>query len=197
MLQGKSLIALVVAAIVGMIVVGQAVSQDARPATPDRTRRGAGDAGGRTRRGAEMTPERMAEFRERMAKREADRMTEKLGITADEWKVLAPRVQKVQTLLRDAQPSRMMMGGRRGRGGRGGAANGAEVKLSPVQTATEALRKLLEDKAANAPQIKSKLADLRKAREKARQELAVARKALRDVLSVRQEAQMSLDGILD
>ena len=196
MLQGKRLVALMVAAVVGMIVAGQAISQDAKPETQERRRPGAGDAGGRTRR--EITPERMAEWRERFAKREAERMTEKLGITADEWKVLAPRVQKVQTLLRDAQPSRMMMGGRRGRGGQGGAgANGAEVKLSPVQTATEALRKLLEDKAAKAPQIKSKLADLRMAREKARQELAVARKALRDVLSVRQEAQMSLDGILD
>jgi chromosome segregation ATPase len=66
-----------------------------------------------------------------------------------------------------------------------------------VSKASDALQTTLENTSATPEEIKAKLTALRTAREKARQELATAQKELREVLSLRQEAQMVLMGMLN
>ena len=138
----------------------------------------------RARPGAEARPrgdrsERMAEF----MRRRDERMREQLGATEAEWtKVLKPRIDKVQTL------QRQMRGGFRGRRPRraeGAAEGAARPEQSDVETKTAAAA------------IKAALGALRKAREKTQKELDAARKKLQEVVTVRQEAQLVLTGVLD
>jgi hypothetical protein len=135
------------------------------------------------------------------------RTREMLGATAEEWKVLGPRVMKVQELSRQAggggRP--MMMFGRGMRGGPGGPGGnrpgvrgmGVNRELTEVEKAQEGLQTLLENTAATPEQIKQQVTKLRAVREKTKQELAKAQQDLRQVLTVRQEAQLILMGMLD
>lgn len=143
------------------------------------------------------------------------RMRENLGASEQEWKVLGPRVMKVQQLSRQVSTGGRGMfgfggfGGRRGMQGPGGMGNrqggdrpnrpdnAPERELSAVEKASEALMTTLENEAAKPEEIKSKLTALRAAREKAKQELATAQKELREIVTVRQEAQLVIMGMLD
>ena len=107
---------------------------------------------------------------------------------------------------------RMFMGrrGQRGQGGQGGqdgqGGQGGQQGRRPrgpfgqeetaVSKASDALQTTLENASAAPDEIKTKLTALRTAREKTRQELATAQKELREVLTLRQEAQLVLMGML-
>ena len=150
----------------------------------------AGGGGGRGRARGRWDPAQMQQ-------RYLEWMKEILKVEDEEWTVLQPRLAKVMTLSRDVRGGmRGMMFGRRGR--RGGDAAGARPQpQSATQKAQQALRQSLENEAATADEIKTKLTALRAAREKAKQELAVAQQSLRELLTQRQEAQLVLMGILD
>jgi len=121
-------------------------------------------------------------------------------------------VTKVMTLRRQASGgggmARAFMG-RRGQGGRpDGPPAGQEGNRrrprgpfggepTAVDTAGQALQTTLQNTAATPDEIKAKLTALRAAREKAKQELAVAQKQLKEVLTLRQEAQLVMMGMLD
>jgi len=121
-----------------------------------------------------------------------DRLKEQLGPTDDEWKVLQPKIEKVM----DAQQAGFGgFGGRRGGGGGGGGAD--NTPQTPIAKASSELRTLLENKDASADDIKAKLAALREARAKSRTELEDARKALKEVLTQRQEAVLVTNGMLE
>ena len=66
-----------------------------------------------------------------------------------------------------------------------------------VAKASADLRTTLENKDAPADDIKTKLAALRDAREKARAELQAAQKELKEVLTQRQEAVLVTNGMLE
>jgi hypothetical protein len=136
----------------------------------------------------------MENFQQRMM----ERMKEQLNATNQEWTVIEPRLSKVMTLNR--QSAGRFMGMAR-RGGGPGAPDrpgrGAPDQDSQVQQAQNKLQQTLENADANAAQSKSPLTALREAREKAKQELAKAQQELREVLSVRQEAQLVMMGMLD
>lgn len=168
-----------------------------------RGERGQGPAGERGARNFD--PARMQQMMQ-------ERMQEQLGATAEEWQVLGPRVMKVMDLSRQAGGGmggmlRMGMGARRGGpqgdqagpGGPGGRGRGplAQGEPTAVDKASEALETTLENTAATSDEIKTKLTALRSAKEKAKQELAKAQQDLREVLSVRQEAQLVLMGMLN
>ena len=125
------------------------------------------------------------------------RAKESVGATDEEWKVLGPKVEKVQTL------SMQLRGGQRGMfgGGRGGRQEAAPAQpaqqQSAVEKAAEDLRTTLENKDAKPDDVKKKLEALREAREKAKQDLAQAQDELRQILTVKQEAQLVLMGLLD
>ncbi len=123
----------------------------------------------------------------------SDRMKEMMGASDDEWKVIAPRLEKVVTLGMQARGGGMM-GMMRGRGGPGG---GDQAPQSDIATKAGDLRKLLEDKDAAPADIKAKLAAFREARDKSKTELAAAQKDLREVISLRQESQLVMLGMLD
>ena len=154
----------------------------------------------------------------------ADRMKEQLKVGDDEWKIIEPRLTKVTTLQREAagggrggfsgfsgfgrgggpggQPGRGGQrggdGGRGGRGGRGGPQGGESTReMNATQAASQALREVLEKDDASPEQIRAKLTALRAAKENARQKLAAAQKGLREVLTLKQEAQLVVFGLLD
>jgi hypothetical protein len=152
---------------------------------------------------------------EQMQQMMAQRYQEVLGMSDEEWAVIGPYVLKVANLSQASQSRgsgmRMMMGGRgnrqqgtqaqeqtqtqsessnQNRRGRGMTRGSQDENLQALQT-------LLEDEGATTDEIKTKLSTLRKARETAKQELAVAQKELRELLTIRQEAMLVVMGLLE
>ena len=197
MSRRKLYLGLVAALVAGSCWMGSAVAQDRGGGEGDR--RG-GDRRGGDRRGGNRDPEEMRKRFEEFRKRMSDRMREQLGASEDEWKVLQPRIEKVQTLQRQSRGTRFGMFGGRTRGRRPGGdrqEGQADENQPDIQKKSQALRNILEDKASQAGAIKAALDAYRKARDKSALELATARKQLREVVSVRQEAQLVLMGILE
>lgn len=127
-----------------------------------------------------------AEFQKRML----ERTKETLEITDEtEWKALAPLITKVGE-------ARMAVGfgGRGGRGGRGGGQGGVGGFGQPNPDA-EALQKTIDAKASNA-ETKAALAKFVAARKAKQADLEKAQAALRKVLTPRQEAIATLNGLL-
>ena len=192
MLQRKVLLALVAAVAVGVLWIGQVNSQQQDPPAGQR------QPGTRRQRDPEEFRRRMEEWR----RRSDERLREQLEVSEEEWKkVLKPRIEEVQTLLRQSRVGmRGMMGrfGRRGgRAGRQARQVQGEREQTDIAKKTEALRTLLENKDAKTGAIKSALRDLQKARANASKKLAKARDKLREVVTARQEAHLVLWGLLD
>jgi len=151
-----------------------------------------GQGQGRGRRGDP------AQFRQRME----ERLKEQLGTTDDEWKVLQPKLEKVMTARRETFGGfgGGMMGGRGGqRGNRGGdqAARPADQPETKLMKAQTELNTALENKSAANADIQAKLKTYREARDKARADLQAAQRELKDVCSVRQEAVLVMNGMLE
>lgn len=170
---------------------------------------GNGGGGGGGRRG-NFDP---AQMRERMTQM----MKERLGATDEEWKAIEPLVMKVMEL--QPRPGGFG-GGRRGGGGPGGAPGGGAPDAqaggqgggqggpggpgargglfggTPIPEA-DALQKVLDTKESTNDQIKAATKAYRDALAKREKDLQKARQDLREVLSVRQEAQLVLMRILD
>lgn len=125
--------------------------------------------------------------REDFERRMAERMKEMLGVQDEEWQVIQPLLQNVQEKQRA-----MRMGGffGRGRGGPGGGDNEEPADIA-------ALRAALDNPNTPAADIKAKLDAYRAGQKQREEELAAARDELRKVLTVRQEAQLVLMGMLD
>ena len=191
MMARKTILGAVAVCIVGLLLVSQSLSQPAQP------RRGAGGQGSQRQRpgGRQFDPERLRQMMEQ-------RMREQLGATEQEWKVLGPCVMKVSELRRELSGfgrGGMFFGGRRGpQGDRPGGRPGApEREQTELEKASEQLRTLLEDASATPPDIKKQLTLVRAIREKTRQKLAAEQQKLLKMVTVRQEGQLLLMGMLD
>lgn len=188
----------VVACVLGLMVAGLSIAQQ-----------GGGQGGGR-RGGQGGGPGGFdpAQMRQRMA----ERMKEMLGADDQAWKVLEPRLMKVMELNRQANAGgRGMMFGMFGRGGPGGRGPGGDQggpqadrrgrgpqgEQTALEKAMAQLRTTLENQSATPEEIKTQLTAVRSAREKARQELAVAQQDLKKILTVRQEATLVEMGMLE
>ena len=123
-----------------------------------------------------MEERRMAERR-----RAVDDLKEQLGVSDKEWPVVGPRLEAVYNLVHPLPQF-----------GRGDGPPRTEV-----QQKSSELRELLRDQKAPVDQIKAKLGALRSAKEKARQELAAAQQSLRQLMTLRQEAVLVLNGLMD
>ena len=154
---------------------------------------GAGGGGGGARGGRNFDP---AQFRQRMM----DRTRETLEITDDaEWKAIEPLVQKVM----DARMATMggmgrgMFGPPRRPGGDNGGGDQPPRRGPMGQSSPEAetLQKAIDAKAPKA-EIKAALAKFVEARKAKQAELEKAQDELRKVLSSRQEAIATLNGLL-
>jgi len=152
---------------------------------------GNGGNGGRRNRG-NFDP---SQFRQQMM----DDLKEQLEITDDaEWKAIEPMITKVFDLRRDTFPRRGGFGGRF----RGGGNNNNNTSDSnrpqggaAANPASEALQKAIDGKASNA-EMKAALAKYQDYRKEKAAELEKAQADLRKVLSVRQEAVATLNGLL-
>ena len=140
---------------------------------------------------------RMEEFRKQMM----GQLKDALGATDDEWKVIQPKIEKVQQIQRDAiggAMRRMFRGMRPGGAADQPAADTPPAdKASALEKATYALEKLLKDKDAKPEAVKAALADYRKARDASKADLEKAQAELKELLTVRQEAILALRGVLN
>jgi len=149
---------------------------------------GNGGGGGRPGRG-NFDP---AQFQQRMM----DNVREQLGFTNDtDWNAIQPLVQKVMDARRDvgfgAGMGRLFVRNR-GNGGPGGGRGGFGPQPSPE---ADALQKAIDDNAP-AAQIKATLAKYEASQKAKQAKLIQAQEDLRKVLTVKQEAQATLLGLL-
>jgi hypothetical protein len=124
-----------------------------------------------------------------------ERTKETLEVTDDaEWKVIQPLVQKVMD-------ARMATGFGMGRGmgmrrGGGGGEGGQRRGFGPPPTPeAEALQKAIDAKAPKA-ELKAAIAKYVESRKAKQAELEKAQEDLRKVLSTRQEAIATMNGLL-
>lgn len=158
-------------------VAGNAQENQNRPERGDR-----GDRGGR----GNFDPEQM---RVRMM----ERFREAFEVKDDaEWKLIEGRITKVSDARRGMGGFGRGFGGPGGRGGGPGGRGGFGGEPNPE---AEALEKALEAK-ASADEIKAKLAKYRESQKTKQATLEKAQAELRQVLSVKQEAQAVLMGLL-
>lgn len=187
----KAMLLVVGALVLSALVVSQAISQDAgggaAPGGKGAPGGGRGGPGRGAPGGGNFDPAAMRQA-------QLDRIKTQLGATDEEWKALSPKVEKVLQAQRDARAGGRSFGGR---GGAGGQPAPTTQPQSPVAAANDALNKVLENKDASAEQIKTALTALREAKAKAKAELEKAQKDLRELLTVRQEALLVADGMLD
>jgi hypothetical protein len=133
-----------------------------------------------------------------MQKRILERYKETLEITDEtEWKAVEPLVSKVSEarLQSLAGLGRGMMGGRGGRGGGPGGPGGPGGFGGPTNPAADSLQKAIDGKASNA-ETKAALEKYLADRKAKQAELEKAQAALRKVLTPRQEAIATLNGLL-
>lgn len=169
---------LVLAAAASLLCFGAAQSTLAQQDNPPPMRRGNFDP---------------AQFRQRMM----DRMKEQLEVTDDtEWKAMEPLVQAVMDarMASMAGMGRGMFGGRRGGGGDNNQARRGPFGQAPSPEA-EALQKAIDAKAPKA-EVKAALEKYVAYRKSKQAELEQAQDNLRKVLTTRQEAIATLDGLL-
>jgi hypothetical protein len=134
-----------------------------------------------------------------MQQRMMDRIRDDLNFTNDtDWSAVQPLVQKVFDARRDVGFGGMnrMFGGRNRNGGGNGGENrrggGMFGQPSPEQ---DALQKAVDEDAPSA-QIKDLLAKYQASQKAKQAKLEQAQTDLRAVLTTKQEAQATLDGLL-
>jgi hypothetical protein len=136
-----------------------------------------------------------------MQQRMMDNYRQQLNFTNDtEWSAVQPLVQKVS----DARMAGGMGGGMRGMfgrnrgggGGGGGGFGGGNNPFNQPNPERDALQQALDDNAP-AAQVKALLEKYQAAQKAKQAKLAAAQADLRKVLSVPQEAQATLMGLLD
>lgn len=215
----RSAVSLLVAVLAVAVGTTGVMAQDTPPPAQDNVGGGGGGGGGEGRGGRRNFDP--AQIREVMM----GRLREDMGATDDEWKVIEPRLMKVVELQFRSGAGGMgglgrMFGGRGGRGGQGGqgapgpgepgapgpggpGGPGGFLRgmAGPPMPEAEALQKVLESQDSTSDQINTAMKayrDARTAREAAQEkELQKARQDLREVLSLRQEAELVLLRILD
>jgi len=135
-------------------------------------------------RNAGSMDERMKIMEEQRAwerQRAVEDLKEQLGVSDQEWTVIRPRVQAVYDLVHP--PLRIRPG--------------STQPTNEVERRRRDLQELLRDEKAPADQIKARLSAFRAAKERATQQLSAARRSLRQLMTVRQEAVLVLNGLLD
>lgn len=147
----------------------------------------------RNRRGDRQQNFDPEQIRNQMQERMLEMAKQYLDVTEEEWSVIKPRLAKVMSFSDSnngmANVMRSMF--RRNMG------QPTKPPTEPVQLATEELYDTLEKEAPTTAEIKAKLAALRGAREKNRQELIKAQQELKEILTLKQEAMLVMAGLLE
>ena len=142
------------------------------------------------------------EWAQRIQERLMSNIQETLEAPNDEWEVLQPMVLKIYTLQNAMHPSRMSLFTDRGRGQFGnrnkdkeGYREGRRRGRDRDNSASDALREAIESN--DDAKIKTALAKLRKNREEKLEELKKAQGELRQVVTLKQEANLVILGLLN
>ena len=133
-----------------------------------------------------------------MQQRMLERYKELLEVTNDdEWKAIEPRVTKVMEARRDSMGGMGRMFGRPPRGGDNAPADqGARRRFGPAPSPEEeALQKAIDSKASKA-EMKAALEKYVASRKTKQADMEKAQAALRELLTPRQEAIATLNGLL-
>ena len=133
-----------------------------------------------------------------MQQRMMERYKEQLEVTDEqEWKAIQPLIQRLQEARMATMSGRGMFGfgGRRGPGGPDGADQGQRRFGPPPSPEAEAMQKAIDAKASKA-ELKAALEKYQAARKTKQAELEKAQEDLRKVLTARQEAIATLNGLL-
>lgn len=146
---------------------------------------GGGPGGGRGGRGGRGNFQQFQQQR-------MDRIKTAMGVTDDEWKALEPKITAVQQLEMQQRMGGMMR--RRPPQDQNADQN---TPTNPVAAAEQALQTTLDNKDATPDQIKSKLDALRAAKTKSAADLKKAQDELKELLTVRQEAVLVTQNILE
>jgi hypothetical protein len=117
-------------------------------------------------------------------------LQEPMGCSDDEFQALKPSLLKV---VQAAQADQMA----NFRGFGGGGQGQGQQNLTPLQQATQDLQTALDDASSTPDSISSKVDAVRLAKDKADQDLKAAREELRQLLTIRQEAVLVTQGLLD
>ena len=184
-----------VVCLLAVLIVGQTLSQPAQRGQTGGQRGGQRDGTQGSQRpqmqGRQFDPQQMQKMMEQ-------RMQRQLRASNQKWKTLGPSVMKVSQLNRQVSGGgmgRMFFGGRQGpMSGRQGAPG---MQLTEMDKATEQLQILLDNESAKPEDIEKQLTVLRAARGKAKKQLAAERQRLRKQVTVRQQAQLVLMGLLE
>ena len=136
-----------------------------------------------------------------MQQRMMDNIKEQLGFTNDtDWNAIQPMIQKVMDARRDIGFGGMgRLFGRGNRGGNNANANGGRrgsMFGGTPSPEAEALQKVIDDNAP-AAQVKAALAKYKTSQKAKQDKLVQAQENLRKVLTVKQEAQATLLGLLE
>lgn len=117
---------------------------------------------------------------EKVKGQELERFQKRLDISAEEWPLIRPRIEVVFNMVRNRRGSE------------------EESTKADVEQKTRDLRELVRgsNKDASKAQIKAALTALRAARERNRQKLARAQSALRELMTLRQEALLVVENLL-
>jgi hypothetical protein len=128
-----------------------------------------------------------------------ERIKEDLEVKDDEWTALQPLIQKVMDAQQAVMADRMRgaFRGFRNRGGDNSGDNGGRRRGFGGEPSPEAqaLEKAIESKASNS-EMKAALAKLQESRKAKQADLETAQANLKKVLSVRQEAILTAQGLL-
>lgn len=162
---------------------------------------GGGGGGGGRQRGQGGPGGNYQDFMQRMT----DRLKTALKVSDEEWNVLKPLLEKVQTAQREAGAGRGLGGRGPGGGGPGGPGGGGPggpggdpgAEARPGAAESAALRTALESDSTSPEDLKAKLEAVRAVRKKGTADLAAAREELKKVVTVRQEAVLVSMGILE
>jgi Spy/CpxP family protein refolding chaperone len=175
-----------------VILMATSLVMAQQPQGGQRGQRGQGGQRGQSMRG-NFDP---AQMQQRMLQG----MQEQMGMTDAEMNAIKPLMTKVMGLRRDLQAGRMrgMMSMMRGRGGdRGSRGQQDTTSLTGLAKIQNELRTLVENDDTKAAQIKAKLTEYRKAREKIQQNLAKTQSQLIGYLTPKQEAILLMSGQVD
>ena len=149
-------------------------------------------------------------------KRTAESMKQALRATEQQWRAIKPRLDKVEYLSKQAKISITPASYKRSRSSGSGPNNQPPVakveegckwsksweekapgELTEGERTCEELLELLENNGSKQEEIEQKVKALRKVREEAGKQLAMAQQELREVLTVRQEATLVLMRLLE
>lgn len=124
-------------------------------------------------------------------------LQEPLGCSDDEFAALRPSLIKLAQAAQNSQVNMFAAVNRPNGNNNNGQQQQRAVALTPIQQAATDLQTALDDPGSTPDSISSKVQALRLAKDKAQQDLRDAREQLRALLTIRQEAVLVSEGLLD